>query len=55
MQYIWGICWFGLVVVDLVYVVCGCFDGFFEYSLQFYDVVGGVLIVQEVGGIVIDF
>jgi myo-inositol-1(or 4)-monophosphatase len=46
---------FGSAAVDLAYVACGRFDGFFEYSLQPWDVAGGAFIVQEAGGKVTDF
>lgn len=55
MQHTRGIRRFGSAAVDLAYVACGRFDGFFEYSLQPYDVAGGALIVQEAGGVVTDF
>ena len=45
----------GSAAVDLVYVACGRFDGFFEYNLNAWDVAGGALIVQEAGGTVTDF
>lgn len=45
----------GSAAVDLVYVACGRFDGFFEYNLNPWDVAGGALIVEEAGGIVTDF
>lgn len=50
-----GIRRFGSAAVDLVYVACGRFDGFFEYSLNAWDVAAGILIVQEAGGQVCDF
>jgi len=50
-----GIRRFGSAAVDLAYVACGRFDGFFEYSLQPWDVAGGSLIVQEAGGTITDF
>ncbi|MEQ8705969.1 MAG: inositol monophosphatase family protein [Phaeodactylibacter sp.] len=55
MQHTRGIRRFGSAAVDLAYVACGRFDGFFEYSLQPYDVAGGAFIVQEAGGVVTDF
>ena len=55
MQHTRGLRRFGSAAVDLAYVACGRFDGFFEYSLQPYDVAGGAFIVQEAGGIVTDF
>jgi len=45
----------GAASVDLVYVACGRFEGFFEYNLKPWDVAAGTLIVQEAGGIVKDF
>lgn len=48
-------CCIGLVVLDLVYVVVNCVDGFFEIGLKFWDCVVGELIVCEVGVIVINF
>ncbi|MFT4760458.1 MAG: myo-inositol-1(or 4)-monophosphatase [Paraglaciecola sp.] len=55
MQETRGIRRFGSAAVDLVYVACGRFDGFFEYSLNAWDVAAGILIVQEAGGQVCDF
>ncbi|MBC7425124.1 MAG: inositol monophosphatase [Bacteroidia bacterium] len=45
----------GSAAVDLAYVACGRFEGFFEYGLAPWDVAAGVLIVEEAGGKVIDF
>ncbi len=45
----------GSAAVDLAYVACGRFEGFFEYSLSPWDVAAGSLIVQEAGGKVSDF
>ncbi|MFP4467534.1 MAG: inositol monophosphatase family protein [Bacteroidales bacterium] len=45
----------GSAAVDLAYVACGRFEGFFEYSLSPWDVAAGSLIVQEAGGKVTDF
>lgn len=45
----------GSAAVDLVYVACGIFEGFYEYSLHAWDVAAGALIVKEAGGIVTDF
>lgn len=45
----------GSAALDLAYVACGRFDGFFEYSLQPWDVAAGIIIVQEAGGRVSDF
>jgi myo-inositol-1(or 4)-monophosphatase len=45
----------GSAAVDLAYVACGRFDGFFEYGLSPWDVCGGAFIVKQAGGMVTDF
>lgn len=55
MEHTRGLRRFGSAAVDLAYVACGRFDGFFEYSLQPYDVAAGAFIVKEAGGAVTDF
>ena len=45
----------GSAAVDLVYVACGRFEGFYEYNLNSYDLAGGAIIVQQAGGQVTDF
>lgn len=55
MEHTRGIRRLGSAAVDLAYTACGRFDGFFEYSLQPYDVAGGVVLVQEAGGVATDF
>ena len=45
----------GAAAVDLCYVACGRFDGFFEYNLNAWDVAAGALIVERAGGKVSDF
>jgi len=45
----------GSAAIDLAYVACGRFDGFFEYSLNPWDVAGGALIIKEAGGTVTDY
>lgn len=55
MQSTHGLRRMGSAAVDLAYVACGRFEGFFEYGLNAWDVAAGVLLVQEAGGIVTDF
>lgn len=50
-----GIRRLGTAAVDLAYVACGRFDGFYEYGLNAWDVAAGSLIVQNAGGLVYDF
>lgn len=45
----------GSAATDLVYVACGRFEAFYEYSLSSWDVAAGALIVKNAGGIVSDF
>jgi len=45
----------GSAAVDLAYVACGRFDGFYEYSLNPWDVAAGAFLVQQAGGKVCDF
>ncbi len=40
----------GSAALDLAYIACGRFDGFFEAGLNPWDVAAGVLIVEEAGG-----
>jgi myo-inositol-1(or 4)-monophosphatase len=55
MQKTRGIRRLGSAAVDLAYVACGRFDGFFEYGLNPWDVAAGALIVKEAGGMVCNF
>jgi myo-inositol-1(or 4)-monophosphatase len=41
----------GVASLDLAYVACGRFDGFWEYGLKPWDIAAGALIIQEAGGI----
>jgi myo-inositol-1(or 4)-monophosphatase len=45
----------GSAALDLCYVACGRFDGFWEFNLNPWDTAAGVLIVQEARGKVTDF
>ncbi len=45
----------GSAALDLSYVACGRFDGFWELKLKPWDVAAGALIVAEAGGRVTDF
>ncbi len=45
----------GSAAVDLAYVACGRFEGFYEYGLQSYDVAAGAFLVQQAGGYNCDF
>jgi myo-inositol-1(or 4)-monophosphatase len=45
----------GSAALDLCYVACGRFDGFWEIKLKPWDVAAASLIVQEAGGHLSDF
>lgn len=45
----------GSAALDLCYVACGIFDGFWEMDLHPWDNAAGILIVQEAGGCVTRF
>lgn len=45
----------GAAALDLAYVACGRFDGFFEFGLKQCDLAAGSLLVTEAGGLVTDF
>ena len=40
----------GAAAIDLAYVACGRFDGFWEEGLNPWDVAAGVLMIEEAGG-----
>lgn len=50
-----GIRRLGSAAIDLAYVACGRFDVYYETTLNPWDIAGGILLVQEAGGIVTDF
>ena len=50
-----GIRRIGSAAVDMAYVACGRFDGFFEYSLNPWDVAAGCVLITEAGGQLSDF
>ena len=55
MQHSRGLRRLGSAATDLVYVACGRFEAFYEYSLNPWDVAAGAFIVQQAGGLVCDF
>ena len=55
MKHTHGLRRLGSAATDLAYVACGRFDGFYEYSLQPWDVAAGAFIVKQAGGKVTDF
>jgi myo-inositol-1(or 4)-monophosphatase len=45
----------GSAALDLAYLACGRFDGFWEDGLNAWDVAAGVLLIEEAGGRVTDY
>ncbi len=45
---------FGSAALDMCYVACGRFDGYWQREINLWDVAAGLVIVQEAGGF-IDF
>jgi myo-inositol-1(or 4)-monophosphatase len=44
----------GSAAIDLCWVACGRFDGFYEHKLNAWDSAAGFLLVEEAGGKVTD-
>jgi myo-inositol-1(or 4)-monophosphatase len=40
----------GSAALDLAYVACGRLDGFWEFTLNPWDMAAGILLIQEAGG-----
>jgi myo-inositol-1(or 4)-monophosphatase len=45
----------GSAALDLAYVACGRYEGFWEFSLNPWDTAAGILLIEEAGGRVTDF
>lgn len=45
----------GAAALDLAYVACGRFDGFWEMNLHPWDMAAGGLMILEAGGLITDF
>ena len=45
---------FGSAALDMAYVACGRFDGYWQRELNYWDIAAGVVILKEAGGF-IDF
>jgi len=50
-----GVRRFGAASLDLAWVACGRYDGFWESGLSPWDIAAGIVIVKEAGGYVSDF
>lgn len=45
----------GSAAIDLAYIACGRFDGFWEEGLNPWDVAAGLLLIREAGGRITDY
>ena len=45
---------FGSAALDMAYVACGRFDGFWQRELNYWDIAAGIILVKE-AGVFIDF
>ena len=43
---------FGSAALDIAYVACGRFDGFWQRELSFWDIAGGIISRKEAGGLI---
>ena len=43
---------FGSAALDMAFVACGRFDGFWQRELNYWDIAAGIILVKEAGGYV---
>tara|TARA_B100000963_G_scaffold360426_1_gene391265 strand:- start:922 stop:1725 length:804 start_codon:yes stop_codon:yes gene_type:complete len=43
---------FGSAALDIAYVACGRFDGYWQREINYWDIAAGVIILKEAGGYV---
>ena len=43
---------FGSAALDMAYVACGRFDGYWQRELNYWDIAAGIIITKEAGGFV---
>ena len=43
---------FGSAALDMAYVACGRFDGYWQRELNYWDIAAGIVIIKESGGYV---
>ena len=42
---------FGSAALDMAYVACGRFDGYWQRELNYWDIAAGIIILKEAGGL----
>ena len=43
---------FGSAALDMAYVACGRFDGYWQRELNYWDIAAGVIVIKEAGGFI---
>ena len=43
---------FGSAALDVAYVACGRFDGYWQRELNYWDIAAGIIIIKEAGGFI---
>ena len=43
---------FGSAALDMAYVACGRFDGYWQRELNYWDIAAGIILIKESGGFV---
>ena len=43
---------FGCAALDMAFVACGRFDGYWQRELNYWDVAAGTILIKESGGFV---
>ncbi len=42
----------GSAALDMAYVACGRYDGYFQKNLHLWDIAAGLILVEEAGGVI---
>ena len=42
----------GCAALDMAYVACGRYDGYFQDKLNLWDIAAGIILIKEAGGII---
>ena len=40
----------GSAALDMAYIACGRYDGYFQNNLHLWDIAAGLILVEEAGG-----
>ena len=42
----------GSAALDMAYIACGRYDGYFQKNLNLWDIAAGLIIIEEAGGVI---